>query len=353
MKQSMTMALMLWIGAASLSAEVVDGIVAKVQRQAVTIHDVVSRVEVLYRRHQEMRERREQAMKLIKRGVMKRGDLSDDLKDLPDEFDSVQAKERALNDAIDAIVLELRAAENGIKVGTVEIDQQIRDQRKKMGTERFEEMLQGRGMTIEQYRGDVRTQILSMRLMGTQYRERLVVSDEEIQEYYERNKKRMRIPASFKLSLIRLPRRGKGLSAERTLQRKLENYQKRIKSLDRLRELASKISVDTYTRKRQGSLPNQGLRSLLDRYGRVFAGQLMKKVKAGKRSGLVNFKAKGGGYLVWIENYSPERTLSLTEVRARIQQLLFMRNLNMQRKGLMRELRRGLKITVYEKALGL
>jgi peptidyl-prolyl cis-trans isomerase SurA len=93
------------------------------------------------------------------------------------------------------------ALQNGMTVSEVEIDTLERNlmENNKLTAEQFQEAIRARGETTETFRESLRDQLLINRAIGTALRDKINISDEEIEKIYQE-----RFPAreSFKLSHI-------------------------------------------------------------------------------------------------------------------------------------------------------
>lgn len=122
--------------------------------------------------------------------------------------DSTKIDERQLlADMIDR-KLQLDAAKRaGMDVTDKELADAITDimKRNSMDTKQFEEALAKEGLTLEQYRTELREQMTLSRMVGKYVRAGIAVDDAEVRAYYDRNLKSYTLPEEVRLRQIYFP----------------------------------------------------------------------------------------------------------------------------------------------------
>lgn len=101
-----------------------------------------------------------------------------------------QVDERTiLNQMVETKLFEQEAKRRGITVSEEELDASIAEVRSRYGLneEQMEEVLKKQNLTPESFREQWRQQTLGNKLMESQLRNKIVVTDQEIKEYYEQN----------------------------------------------------------------------------------------------------------------------------------------------------------------------
>lgn len=108
---------------------------------------------------------------------------------LSDEDKAAIAKVRRdlLNSMVEDELLNQEVAKYGITVSDSEVETELASniKRSNLTREQFEEQLKLEGMTIEQLKERIGKDILKHRLLGVMVKRKVVVSDEEIREYYD------------------------------------------------------------------------------------------------------------------------------------------------------------------------
>ncbi|MEW6593423.1 MAG: peptidylprolyl isomerase [Thermodesulfobacteriota bacterium] len=101
----------------------------------------------------------------------------------------LQARQEILSGLIDKLIVEQRAAKLEITVNDAEIDEAIGRilARNNISREKFLHDLQMMGSSEAQYRNTLRVQILQSKLVGQEIRSKVVITEEKVKEYYEKN----------------------------------------------------------------------------------------------------------------------------------------------------------------------
>ena len=99
-----------------------------------------------------------------------------------------KARGEVLSSLIDNIIVKQKAAELSITVEDAEVDNAINEilSRNNVTLEEFKKELAKVNVSEEKYRDNLRTQILQSKVIGLQVRSRIVIIDEAIKEYYEK-----------------------------------------------------------------------------------------------------------------------------------------------------------------------
>jgi parvulin-like peptidyl-prolyl isomerase len=94
-----------------------------------------------------------------------------------------------LQQMIEQKLLEQQADRMGIKVTEAELDASIKQVQQKFGLndQQMEEVLKKQNLTPESFREQWRLQTLSNKLLESQLKNRIVVTEEEVQDYYVKN----------------------------------------------------------------------------------------------------------------------------------------------------------------------
>ena len=157
-------ALLLLLGSTtSLHAELVDKIVCIVNDEVITLS--------------ELNEETEEMINKINLTV------SDDEQDEAIE----SAKASALNSIIDRKLINQKAKEAHVSVTDKEVDSAVANTRKRnqLTEEQFVRELSKAGLTLANYRANVRSQILQRKIVNYDIRSKIVITDTMMREYYD------------------------------------------------------------------------------------------------------------------------------------------------------------------------
>jgi peptidyl-prolyl cis-trans isomerase SurA len=168
-------ALILLCGAASAPAEVISRIAAVVNDEIITTRQLEQRMDA----------------------------------QTPDE---AMSREQMLENMITDILVEQRAAEIGIGVSDEDIDRAVADVERQndITTAQLEQALVAQGMSMREYREQLRSQILRFKLTGIEVKSKADVTNHEIESYYNEHQDEYRQPARIRLSRISIPLKVEG-----------------------------------------------------------------------------------------------------------------------------------------------
>jgi peptidyl-prolyl cis-trans isomerase SurA len=150
---------------ATVAAEIVDRVVAVVNDDVITFSDLSREGASLFRRITQQAP--------------------------PEQVNAtlLQARQEMLSSLIDKLIVEQRAAKLNITVSEAELDEAINRvlARNRISREKFLQDLERMGSTEQNYRNSLRVQILQSKLVGQEIRSKVVITEEKIKEYYEKN----------------------------------------------------------------------------------------------------------------------------------------------------------------------
>ncbi len=104
-----------------------------------------------------------------------------------------------LNQMVESKLFEQEAKKRGLTVSDEELDASIAEVRSKYGLneDQMEEVLKKQNLTPETFREQWRVQTLGNKLLDSQLRNKIVVTDEEVVEYYKQNYGEMDYSSNF------------------------------------------------------------------------------------------------------------------------------------------------------------
>ncbi len=158
--------------------------------------------------------------------------------DLESRF--AEQSSHALRDLIDHQLMVQRAADLGMNADTDVIRRldEIRQNMNLESMEALEEAVVAQGLNYEDFRANMRDNILSQRVMQQQVGSRVQVSPAEIETYYEQNKNEMQRPAGVHLAEILISTEEKSEPEIPALRQKADEVLAKIRSGEDFAELA-------------------------------------------------------------------------------------------------------------------
>ncbi|NJK89913.1 MAG: hypothetical protein HC923_11320 [Myxococcales bacterium] len=131
------------------------------------------------------------------------------------QADRSKLREQVLNDLIAERLLEQQISASDVTVDDAEIDRAVQDilRQNEITEDQLQQALDSRGMTMGQYREDLRDQLLRLRVIDRNVRSRVSISDEDVREEYERRTRNLAKKEIIRISHILIPFDGDEASA--------------------------------------------------------------------------------------------------------------------------------------------
>jgi peptidyl-prolyl cis-trans isomerase SurA len=218
-------------------------------------------------------------------------------------------KKNALRELIDQSLLVQRAKDMGISVEPDVIKQldQIRIENKLPSMEALEEAVSKSGVNWEDFKNNIRSGLLTKKVISSEVGSHISVPKDEIQKYYDEHKSEFVRPEQVALRSIEVNTAGKDATEVAELRKKAETALKRIKDGEDFGEIAKRYS-DGATAKQGGYL------------GQYKRGELSKELEDAvfkmKRNDLTDVMETKQGFLIMqvLEHYDEgEQALSKVE----------------------------------------
>ena len=164
-------------------------------------------------------------------------------------------QKNALRDLIDQSLLVQRAKDMGISVEPDVIKQldQIRIENKLPSMEALEEAVSKQGLNWEDFKNNIRSGLLTKKVIGSEVGSHISVPKEEIQKYYDEHKAEFVRPEQVALRSIEVNTAGKDATEVADLKKKADTARKRIQDGEEFGEIAKRYS-DGATAKQGGYL---------------------------------------------------------------------------------------------------
>jgi len=164
----------------------------------------------------------------------------------PDKLDAMyrDRQKDLLRDLIDQQLLIQRAKDQGVSVET-DLIKRLDDVRKenKLGSlEELEKAVEAEGLSWEDYKSQIRNNLLTQEVIGREMHNRIVIGKEEVKKYYDEHQPEFVRPELVVLSDIFLSTEGKTPEEMAVIQRKMEDYRNRLVKGEEFSELAKRYS---------------------------------------------------------------------------------------------------------------
>src|SRR5580692_5664222 len=258
-------------------------------------------------------------------------------------------KKNALRELIDQSLLVQRAKDMGISVEPDVIEQldQIRIENKLPSMEALEEAVSKQGLNWEDFKNNIRTGLLTKKVIGSEVGSHINIPKDEIQKYYDEHKPEFMRPEQVALRSIEVNTTGKDATEVAELKKKAETARKRIQDGEDFGEIAKRYS-DGATAKQGGYL------------GQYKRGELSKELEdtvfGMKRNDLTEVLETKQGFLIMqvMEHYD-EGEQSLAKVENEIEGKLYNQRLEPALREYLKTLREESYVVIkpgYQDAAG-
>src|SRR5712664_3559741 len=233
------------------------------------------------------------------------------------QIDIEDRQKNTLRDLVDQSLLVQRAKDMGVSVEPELIKKlnAIRTENKLPSMEELEKAVSGQGTNWEDFKNNIRNNLLQQRVMSSEVGSHITISDEEVTKYYEAHKTEFVRPEQVALREIVVSTEGKKPEDLPELKKKAETALKRVQDGEDFGEIAKRLS--------DGSTKSQG--GFLGIYKRgELSKELEDKVFKMKRNELTEVMETKQGFLILqvLEHYD-EGQQSLDKVKNEIMDKLY------------------------------
>lgn len=212
-----------------LSAPVAAGAEQVVDRVVAVVNDDIIRLREL-----------NQALDPIERQIR-----SEDLSAEETQKQLFKARERVLDELIKETLADQQIAETGIQVDESDVDAAIEQikSRNYYTDEDLRQALQMQGMNMEQYRGEIKSQMLRSQLVNRKIKSKIVITDEDIRRYYKAHPEKYGGTVEYKLRniLMRYPEIG-GREAKAEVKEEMKSVLEQLKQGASFEKMARRYS---------------------------------------------------------------------------------------------------------------
>jgi peptidyl-prolyl cis-trans isomerase SurA len=265
---------------------------------------------------------RTQVEKIYRRMSSSKGNAVDKAETQVDELN-------ILNELIVKQVLLAHAAHSGITVSESEIDTKVAQFKSPYSPEQFAEKLKEQGMTEDDLRVEVRTNLTIEKLLNRDIRARVSVRDADIDAYYQKNKTSFDVPETeYHLAQIEVTAgsdkdvhnlKNDDAKNPQMAERKIQALYAQLRAGQDFATVAQNYSEDPNTALSGGDMgfyPESSLAS------NPALENVVKSLKVGQISGIIN--AKGGYHIIKLLGIEKAGQLSLADpkVQSRIRNTL-------------------------------
>jgi len=254
------------------------------------------------------------------------------------DADLTTAKNRILEDLIDAEVLYQQSQKESIKVDDQTVNKQIEKIKKRFPDEKaYKKAMERMHMSEKDFRAEIQRGLAINQLLDTHVRQKITVTDQECKKYYNTNQNLFKRKEQVKLSQIWIKVTPNSDESKKIQARKkIETIQKKIKQGEDFGKLAKTYS-DGLAAKNEGVL------------GYIERGHMEKpfedvafSLKVGEVSGIL--ENQSGYYLIKVADKKPAGIIPYKEVLPMIERQLKKEKKKTETKAYIENLKKSAKI---------
>jgi peptidyl-prolyl cis-trans isomerase SurA len=122
-----------------------------------------------------------------------------------------------MDDMFEELLMLSRADQLGLRVTEADLDRGVEATRQNNGIEteqQFEQALRASGMTLDQFRENLRRTMLVQKLMGEEVHPRIQLGEEDLRRYYQNHAEEFQVPERLSLEEVVIPSAGGASDAE-------------------------------------------------------------------------------------------------------------------------------------------
>ncbi|MBF0273993.1 MAG: peptidylprolyl isomerase, partial [Nitrospinae bacterium] len=224
---------------------------------------------------------------------------------------------------INVLLIKDEAVKKNIEVSEQEINEAIRNVKDKnnLSEDVFRKMLEGQGIKEDEYREKIKDQLLSSRIVSQEINSKIVISDKESKDYYEKHKEEFKSPKEIEVEHILLLLSPEASENEvESVRKRMVDIQNKIKSGKSFEKLAATYSDDP-SKGESGSIGYIKRGATVPQFEEVAF-----KLKVGEVSDIV--RTNFGLHLIKVVNEKPRKQLSFEDAKADVNELLFKEKFN-------------------------
>lgn len=245
-----------------------------------------------------------------------------------------RAREDVLNELIDRRLTEQKAQALGITVEEADVDAAIEHMKKSLmyTDEELRQAIAREGYTMADYRKQIREQILQSRLLSVEVKSKTVVTQEEIEAYYQAHPEKYRAREQYHLRniIMRPPEYGDEEDRQKILAQ-MEEIHRQLEEGASFAAMARKYSQSSFAED-GGDLGLFALKDLSETLQ-----QVIEQTAAGEITPVIE---TGNGYQIFfVEEIVRQPAVAVEAVAEEIRENLYKEKLNQRFESWLRELR--------------
>ena len=251
------------------------------------------------------------------------------------------AAKKLIDDEIGRTLLVLKAQDSGINITKDMLEKRLKEVQAKFRSDAvFEHKLADRGMTLDQYRAELETDLYMDQIIKKEIEPKIKIPENETRDYYEKNKNKFASQEKVRASIILLkfnPSQGK--AGEQKALKKFESILDQIRNGADFAAMAKRFSEDSLASK-GGDLGFFTKKQMLPAFSnRAF------KMKAGEVSDI--FRTGHGFHVLKVTDKKPAGASPFEAEKEKIKDFLIQKKVSQATHDYIEALKKQAKIKTY------
>ena len=251
------------------------------------------------------------------------------------------AAKKLIDDEIGRTLLVLKAKDSGINITKDMLEKRLKEVQAKFRSDAvFEHKLADRGMTLDQYRAELETDLYMDQIIKKEIEPKIKIPENETRDYYEKNKNKFESQEKVRASIILLkfnPKEGK--AGEQKALKKFESILDQVRNGADFSAMAKKFSQDSLASK-GGDLGFFTRKQMLPAFSqRAF------KMKAGEVSDI--FRTGHGFHILKVTDKKPAEASPFEAEKEKIKNFLIQKKVSQATRDYIEVLKKQAKIKTY------
>ena len=251
------------------------------------------------------------------------------------------AAKKLIDDEIGRTLLVLKAQDSGINITKDMLEKRLKEVQAKFRSDAvFEHKLADRGMTLDQYRAELETDLYMDQIIKKEIESKIKIPENETRDYYEKNKNKFASQEKVRASIILLkfnPSQGK--AGEQKALKKFESILDQIRNGADFAAMAKRFSEDSLASK-GGDLGFFTKKQMLPAFSnRAF------KMKAGEVSDI--FRTGHGFHVLKVTDKKPAGASPFEAEKEKIKDFLIQKKVSQATRDYIEALKKQAKIKTY------
>ncbi len=251
------------------------------------------------------------------------------------------AAKKLIDDEIGRTLLVLKAKDSGINITQEMMDARLKEVQAKFKSEAvFAHKLADQGMTLEQYKTELNTDLYMDGIIKKEIETRIQVPENDVRDYYEKNKNKFASQEKVRASIILLKfNPSKGKAGEQAVLKKFQTILDQVKNGTDFAAMARKYSEDSLATK-GGDLgfftQSQMLPAFSDRAFKMKVGEVSEVFRTGH-----------GFHVLKVTDRKPAETSPFESEKEKIEDFLKQKKVSQATREYIEVLKKQAKIKTY------